>query len=92
MMEEKVYLYKVELKRCQFCDSEVNILATSGYPNPSEKKCVSDLIDNLKKHFINCKEYRYKSIINFKLISNKITKSKNLNTYSSDVSVQKLII
>jgi hypothetical protein len=90
--EGKVYLYKIEIKRCQLCNLEVNIKSISGYPEPSEKKCVSELMSELKKHFFYCKGYKSKSIIDFKLVGSKITKNGNLTTYSDDKSFQKLIL
>lgn len=92
MKEEKIYLYKIDIKRCQFCNSEIQIKAKSGYPDPSEKECVSNLITELKNHFIHCKEYKHKSIVDFKLVASKITKKDRLRTYSDDKSFQKVII
>jgi hypothetical protein len=92
MKEEKIYLYKIDIKNCQFCNSEIHIKVTSGYPEPSERNCVSALMSELKKHFVHCKDYKSKSIIEFKLVGSKITKNGNLTTYSDDKSSQKVII
>lgn len=95
-MNEEVYLYRIDVRVCQFCNSEVNIKSTayklSKEDVPTEKRCVTELMGKLKEHFVHCKGYKPRSIFEFKIVASKKTKKGNLTTYSDDKFFQKIIV
>jgi hypothetical protein len=84
-MKENIYLWSVDIKRCQFCDSEINLYSSSVV---SDKDCVKELMIMLKKHFSYCKgDYKIGSTIQFNMNINKKTQFGDINRFSNDKDI-----